>query len=130
LFYVDSNVEENGRILDAGIFQKVAAAFPDSLVIPEQTTRKYFAYTAPFASFVFHGDLGTPADVHSYYPNAFSVNMVNDVTPAKLAKAAPQLMKSVKQGDILMVLADHWEPNNAAVMKIYETAGAAKAHPL
>jgi hypothetical protein len=124
LFYVDSSVEENGRILDAGIFQKVAAAFPDSLVIPEQTTRKYFAYTAPFASFIFHGDLGTPADVHSYYPNAFSANLVNDVSPAKLAKAAPQLIKSVKQGDILMVLADHWEPNNTAVVKMYEVAAA------
>jgi hypothetical protein len=122
LFYVDSNVEENGRILDAGIFQKVAAAFPDSLIIPEQTTRKYFAYTAPFASFVFHADLGTSVDVHSYYPNAFSANMINDVTPAKLAKAAPQLIKSVKQGDILMVLGDHWEPNNTAVVKIYEAA--------
>jgi hypothetical protein len=123
LFYVDSNVEENGRILDADIFQKAAAAFPDSLIIPEQTTRKYFAYTAPFASFVFHGDLGTPADVHSYYPNAFSANLVNDVAPEKLAKAARQLIQSVKQGDILMVLADHWEPNNTAVVKIYQAAG-------
>jgi hypothetical protein len=122
LFYVDSNVEENGRILDAGIFQKVAATFPDSLIIPEQTTRKYFAYTAPFASFVFHGDLGTPSDVYSYYPKAFSANMINDVTPAKLAKAMPQLIQSVKQGDILMVLADYWEPNNNAVVKIYEAA--------
>jgi N-methylhydantoinase B/oxoprolinase/acetone carboxylase alpha subunit len=50
--------------------------------------------------------------------------LVNDVSPAKLAKAAPQLIKSVKQGDILMVLADHWEPNNTAVVKMYEVAAA------
>jgi len=127
LFYVDSNVEANGQVLNADIFQKVAASFPDSLVIPEQSTRKYFAYTAPFASFVFHGDLGSPADVRSYYPDAFSANLINDVDPAKLAKHTPQLVEFVKQGDILMVLADYWQTNNQAVVKIYEAAGAKKS---
>ncbi len=126
LFYVDSNVEANGRILDPDIFQKIAAAFPDSLVIPEQSTAKYFAYAAPFASFVFHGDLGSPSDVRGYYPDAFTVNLVNDVAPVKLAKRIPELTKSVEGGDILMVLADYWQANNDTVMKIYESAQSSK----
>jgi len=40
LFYIDSTVEPNGAVLDAGIFQQAAAALPDSLLIPEETTPK------------------------------------------------------------------------------------------
>ncbi len=59
LFYLDSTVESDGAVLDASIFQRAAAALPDSLLIPEESTPKHYAYTAPFLSFIFHGDLGT-----------------------------------------------------------------------
>ncbi len=123
LFYIDSTVESNGATLDPGIFQKVAAAFPDSLLIPEESTPKHYAYTAPFMSFIFHGDLGTPLDVYNYYPKAFSANLINDVDPGKLAQYRPQLTASVKRGDILMVHADYWQANNPTVVEIYQDAG-------
>jgi hypothetical protein len=59
LFYVDSSVDANGGNLDPSIFQALAAALPDSLIMPEESTPKYYAYTAPFESFIFHTDLGT-----------------------------------------------------------------------
>ena len=68
-----------GSALDASILEKVAARMPDSLLIPEEHTEKYYAYPAPFQSFLFHGDTGTAQDVFYVYPSAFSVNMINDV---------------------------------------------------
>lgn len=123
LFYIDSSVESNGAVLDAGIFQQAAQALPDSLLIPEESTPKYYAYTAPFQSFLFHGDTGTAASVYAYYPHAFSVNLINDVDPGKLAAAVPALTASVKAGDVLMTHADYWQANNPTIVSMYQAAG-------
>jgi hypothetical protein len=122
LFYVDSSVDANGGTFDPAIFQQVSAALPDSLIIPEESTPKYYAYTAPLQSFIFHTDLGTPIDVYNYYPQAFSVNLINDVAAGKMAQYRPQLTDAVRHGDILMVHADYWQDNNAVVMQIYADA--------
>ncbi len=122
LFYVDSSVEPDGAVLDAGIFAELAAQLPDSLIAPEESTPKHYAYTAPFRSFLFHTDLGTDPAVYAYYPHAFSLNLINDVDPAKLAANAAQLTDSVRHGDILMVHADYWQANNPTVVQIYQSA--------
>ncbi len=129
LFYVDSSVEANGGNLDPSLFQQVASALPDSLIIPEESTPKYYAYTAPFQSFLFHNDLGTAADVYNYYPDAFSVNLINDVDPAKLSQYRPQLTDSVRRGDILMIHADYWQANNSTVVEIYADANQTGPNP-
>ena len=123
LFYVDSSVDANGGALDPAIFQQVAAAFPDSLLIPEETTTRDYAYTSPFQTFIFHRDLGTPADVYNSYPNAFSANLVNDVDPVTLNDYRQELTDSVRRGDILMVHADYWQANNPTVVQMYHDAG-------
>lgn len=124
LFYLDSTVEPNGAVMDAAVFQRLAAKFPDSLLIPEESTSKYYAYTAPFQTFLFHRDLGTDSTVRHYYPHAFSCNMINDVAPATLAALTPQLTASVAGGDILMAIADYWQANNSAIVAIYQAAGS------
>jgi hypothetical protein len=129
IFYVDSSVDSSGQPLDAAIFQSVAAAFPDSLLIPEETGPKHYAYTAPFETFLFHTDLGTPLDIYNYYPKAFSANLVNDVDAGKLAAYLPQLIASVKRGDVLMVHADYWQANNPTVLSIYADAGSGQTPP-
>ncbi len=129
LFYLDSTVEMNGATLDASIFQQAAAALPDSLLIPEESSAKFYAYAAPFKTFLFHGDLGTDASIYSFYPRAFSVNMINDVDPGKLAAARSQLTDAVRHGDILMVHADYWQANNPTVVQIYTDAGSGTAQP-
>jgi hypothetical protein len=123
LFYVDSTVDANGGALDPGIFQQVAQAFPDSLLIPEESTPRSYAYTAPFQSFLFHHDTGTDPSVYAYYPSAFGVNLVNDVDPAVLAAAVPSLTNAVKAGDILMAHVDYWQANNPVIVSIYQAAG-------
>ncbi len=123
LFYIDSDVEQNGANLAASIFAQAAAQLPDSLIIPEEATPNYYAYVAAFQTFVFHGDLGTPAMVYDIYPKAFSANLINDVDPNKLAENRVALTESVKRGDILMVHADYWQANNPTVVQMYLDAG-------
>ena len=127
LFYLDSTVESDGAVLDASIFRQAAAALPDSLLIPEESTPKYYAYAAPFLSFIFHGDLGTNNAIYNYYPKAFSVNLINDVNTATLAANRSALTASVAAGDILMVHADYWQANNDAIVAIYRDAGPARS---
>lgn len=130
LFYLDSTVESDGTVLDASIFQQAAAALPDSLLIPEESTPKYHAYTAPFLSFIFHGDLGTDRKVYNYYPKAFSVNLINDVNASTLAASQSALTASVAGGDILMAHADYWQANNDTIVAIYRNAAQASPAPI
>ncbi len=122
LFYVDTSVEANGAVLSPDVFEHLAAALPDSLLIPEESTPRHYAYSAPLRSFLFHSDLGTDSSIYNYYPHAFSLNLINDVDRAKLAQFTPQLVEAVGRGDILMVHADYWQANNPTVMQIYQAA--------
>ena len=123
LFYVDSSVDTYGGPLDPAIFQALNAAFPDSLLMPEESTPKDYAYTAPFQTFLFHGDTGTDPTVRAYYPNAFSAVLINDADPATLAAATPKLTASVKAGDLLMGHVGYAQANNPTIVAIYKAAG-------
>ena len=123
LFYLDSTVRADGSTLPTAVLEQVAAAVPDSLVIPEESSARMYRATAPFQTFLFHGDLGTSGAIRAMYPHAFSVNLVNDVDPAKLAAHRRELVDSVRHGDVLMVHADSWQANDSTVMEIYREAG-------
>jgi len=122
LFYVDSSVDLNGAPLRAEILDELARALPDSLIIPEESSPKDYAYSAPFHSFIFHGDLGTDPVVHSYYPEAFSVILINDADASTLGAQTTQLTDAVRKRDVLMAHVDYWQENNAVVIAIYEAA--------
>jgi hypothetical protein len=123
LFYVDSSVDANGGPLDPQIIQQVTTAVPGILLIPEESTTLDYAYAAPFQTFIFHGDLGTPASVYYNYPHAFSANLINDVDPATLNYYRPELTQSIVNGDILMVHTDYWQANNPTVVQMYHDVG-------
>ncbi len=123
VFYVDSTVDMNGGTLDPAIFGQLITDLPNVLFIPEESTPRYYAYSAPFYSFLFHTSLGTPSTVYNYYPKAFGANLVNDVAASTLVQYTPQLTQSVADGDILMGHADYWQANNPALVSIYRAAG-------
>ncbi len=129
IFYVDSTVDSNGGTLDPAIFGQLITDLPNLLFIPEESTPRYYAYTAPFYTFLFHTNLGTPAAVYSYYPKAFGANLVNDVSASTLAQYTPQLTQSVAHGDILMGHADYWQANNPTLVSIYRAAGVGTGTP-
>ena len=125
LFYLDSTVRSDGSTLPADVIEQAAAAMPDSLLIPEESGLRMSRATAPFQSFLFHGDVGTKPEVRAIYPHAFSANLINDVDPGKLAAHHQELVDAVRRGDILMALAGYWQQNNATVVKIYRDAKGA-----
>jgi hypothetical protein len=124
LYYVDSTVDANGGVLPASIFQQVAQAFPDSLIMPEESTPLYYAYTAPFMSFIDNAATGTNPTVYYYYPKAFSAVLVNDVAASTLAASQATLTTSVANGDVLMAHVDYWQANDPTIVQIYQNAGA------
>ena len=125
LFYIDSTVDADRGVLPAAIFEQVAREFPDSLLIPEESTPLYYAYTAPFKSFIYNNAPGTEPEIWQLYPEAFSAVLINNVAPEKLAAAEPQLGRQVSHGDILMGQINYREPNNEAIASVYRRSAPA-----
>ncbi len=122
IFYLDSTVEADGKTLPSDIIEKAAAALPDSLLIPEESSPRMYRATAPFQTFLFHGDLATKPAVRALYPDAFSANLINDVDPAKLAEHRAALTEAVQRGDVLMLLSGYWQANDPVAVEIYKAA--------
>jgi len=117
LVYLDSNVNgKDPNPLDVSIIQKVAEAFPDTLIIPEHYNLRYYAYSAPFAE-LRRGITTTPDSVRDVYPKAFSLIYTAD-GPLDLYKDG--LKTAVKQGDSLMYRTWFPDPQNEKVKAIYK----------
>jgi hypothetical protein len=120
LFYVDSTATISGS-LNPDVFRVVADAYPDVLLIPENESMRYFAYSAPLNSYVHHKISSTPVGARLVYPKAFSVLMAQDGDRPEDHDA---LVSSVRRGDILLF--NGWYMNEGAIKikKIYEEADA------
>jgi hypothetical protein len=119
LFYVDSTATAYGS-LNPDVFKAVAQAYPDVLLIPENESMRYFAYSAPLNSYVHHKITSTPVGARLVYPNAFSVLMAPDGDQPKDQAA---LLNAVRHGDILLF--NCWYHNTGAekIKKLYTEAG-------
>ena len=116
LFYLDSNVNvAEHNLLDAAVIQKVAAAFPDCLIIPEHSNMRYYAYSAPYGE-LRGGVTSTPEGVRDVYPKAFSVLYTAD-GPLDLYR--DNLKSAVKHGDSLMYRTWFLDPQNEKVKSMY-----------
>lgn len=98
LFYVDSTYA-GPRPLNPGVFKAVADAYPDVLLIPENESMRYFAYSAPLNSYVDHKVTSTPAGARMVYPKAFSVLMA---PTGDRPEDRDALMAAIRSGDILL----------------------------
>jgi hypothetical protein len=118
LFYVDSTATV-GRPLSPDVFKAVAEAYPDVLLIPENESMRYFAYAAPFNSYVHHKVTSTPAGARMVYPKAFSVLMAPDGDGPEDHNA---LLNAVRSGDILLFNCWYNNAGVAKIKKLYEGA--------
>jgi hypothetical protein len=118
LFYVDSTATVNGS-LNPDVFKAVADAYPDVLLIPENESMRYFAYSAPLNSYMHHRVSSTPAGARMVYPKAFSVLMAPDADRPEDHHA---LVSAVRRGDILLF--NGWYNSDGAkkIKKLYEEA--------
>ncbi len=119
LFYVDSTATAYGW-LNPDVFKAVADAYPDILLIPENESMRYFAYSAPLNSYVHHKITSTPVGARLVYPNAFSVLMAPEGDRSEDHDA---LESAVRRGDIFLF--NGWYMNDGAekIKKLYEEAG-------
>jgi hypothetical protein len=115
LVYLDSNVDEEHNPLDASVIQKVAAAFPDCLIIPEHSNLRYYAYSAPFGE-LRHGTVTTPDTTRDVYPKAFTLVYTAD---GPLDQYRDGLKAAVRRGDALMYRTWFTDPQNEKVKAIY-----------
>ena len=119
LFYIDSTVVAMGESLDPDVFKTVADAYPDVLLIPENESMRYFAYSAPLNSYMHHKVTSTPIGVRMVYPKAFSVLMAPDGDRPEDHDA---LVTAVRHGDILL-FNGWWNSDGVAkIKKLYEEA--------
>jgi hypothetical protein len=98
LFYIDSTAT-SGRPFYPDIFKSVAQAFPDVLLIPENESMRYFAYSAPLNSYQHHKITSTPIGARLVYPKSFSVLMAAD---GDQPEDHASLLDAVRHGDILL----------------------------
>ena len=119
LFYVDSTATAF-TWLNPDVFKAVADAYPDVLLIPENESMRYFAYSAPLNSYVHHKITSTPVGARLVYPKAFSVLMAPDGDRPEDHNA---LVSAVRRGDILLF--NGWYMNEGAykIKKVYLEAG-------
>ncbi len=115
LFYVDSTAT-SGRPFYPDVFQAIAQAFPDVLLIPENESMRYFAYSAPLNSYQHHKITSTPVGARLVYPEAFSVLMAAEGDRPEDHDA---LESAVRRGDILLF--NGWYHNDGAekIKKLY-----------
>jgi hypothetical protein len=118
LFYIDSNGDMNWP-MQADVFRKLAARHPDVLLMPESKTLAYFAWTAPFC------DLRTTcpfAQARLIYPKAFDVIQISAVPLTRSGATWADLVRRVREGDVLMTQTWWSDPHIAAVSEIYQEA--------
>jgi hypothetical protein len=118
LFYVDSTATA-GRPLYPEVFQAIAKAYPDVLLIPENESMRYFAYSAPLNSYMHHRVTSTPVGARMVYPKSFSVLMAPDGDRPEDHAA---LVAAVRQGDILLFNGWYNSDGVGKIKKLYEEA--------
>ena len=124
LFYIDSTVGKTHLALNPNVFKTVAEAYPDVLLMPENESMRYFAYSAPLNSYVHHKITSTPIGARSVYPKAFSVLLAPEGYRPEDNDA---LVEAVRNGDILIFNSWYQNPGITKVKEIYGEAAVAKA---
>jgi hypothetical protein len=121
LFYVDSTTTAviGGRSYYPDVFKAVADAHPDVLLIPENESMRYFAYSAPLNSYMHHKITSTPTGTRMVYPKAFSVLMAPDGDRSEDHDA---LVSAVRRGDILLFNGWYMSEGAMKIKKIYGEA--------
>ncbi len=119
LFYIDSTVRVTNDSLNPDVFKAVADAHPDVLLIPENESMRYFAYSAPLNSYVHHKVTSTPVGARTVYPKAFSVLMAPD---GDRPEDHDTLVNAVRNGDILLFNGWYSDEGVRKIKKLYQEA--------
>jgi hypothetical protein len=122
LFYIDSNGDP-GSPVSFLVMRNLAAEFPDVLLIPEQSTMGYYSATAPYRqlNMLAPWNITSPV-VRRTYARAGGGSLCFSVinpTIESMIGSWPQLVREVRDGDILFFRAWYDAPELAAIRKVY-----------
>ncbi|HEX4086624.1 MAG TPA: hypothetical protein VHY22_17055 [Chthoniobacteraceae bacterium] len=117
VFYVDSNGAPDDPI-DPYYFREVTKAFPNILLIPEQSNTGYYGISAPYGQLDM-GVTGVPAAAQWTYPQAFRVFTISD---GDVTDNWDTLVNSVARGDVLFFRGWFSATENPQVTQIYQQA--------
>ncbi len=118
IFYIDSDGGP-GNPMDPGILQRVSAAEPGVLIMPEHSNLQYYAYSAPYRQ-VNQGKTSAESDARLVYPQGFAILNLAD---APIQQDYNQLVTAVSQGDVLMFRGWFDDGSLSSVRAIYQAAG-------
>lgn len=118
IFYIDTNVDEAGKLMDANIFDRVSAACPGVLLIPEHENTGYFASTVPYGEFRAN-EFNVSESIKAVYPHAFMALVVPEGLPKnQSANDHIKLLKnSAESGNIFLFRAWYKDPVNDLIKK-------------
>lgn len=123
LFYVDSTTAPP-RSLNPDVFEAVAEKYPDVLLIPENESMRYFAYSAPYNNYWQWKVTSTPAGARVIYPKAFSVLRAPGGDEPQDHDA---LVAAIRNGDILLFNGWYNNPGIARIKDLYREAAVQEA---
>ena len=118
LFYVDSTATMSGAV-NPDVFKKLADMYPDILLIPENESMRYFAYSAPLNSYQHHKITSTPVGARMVYPRAFSVLMAANGDQPEDHNA---MVEGVRHGDILLFNGWYGGKEAGKIKQLYDEA--------
>jgi len=125
IFYVDSNLDPNSRLMTAEVFKTVNRAIPDVLLIPEHEDVQYYNYTAPYVDLKQEQSLLVDPAVKEINPDAFKVITVSEGLRKSAQENLRQLTESVSAGNILLFRG--WypdEPTHSLIKKAMQLKSA------
>jgi hypothetical protein len=105
------------------VFRTIHQRYPDILLLPENETLRYYAYSSPLNSFQHHSVTGTPPSVREVYGESFSA-LLATATEEKMRAGHDALVESVRRGDILIVNGWYRGTHTEFVKSIYREAAA------
>lgn len=116
LIYIDSDYA-----VTAAQYKTLHERFSNVLLIPEWGARtpQTFAYSAPMVSLFHFGVTGTPASVYEIYPEAFVVNLIDNIGTVE-PSVHKAVRKSVQRGDIPMINGWYVHAGTRAVQALYQ----------
>jgi hypothetical protein len=120
LFYGDSNGSTDSAI-DARIWERLQARYPDTLFVPEHQNMRYYAYTGPYCELDI-GEISCTAKDLLQYPQAFVCQYPCE--EPNIDNYIPTLVQNVRRGDVLIFRG--WFNDtvyNPKITSIYQQAG-------
>jgi len=121
IFYVDSNIGEDGQPMKPEVFMAVRKKFPDVLLIPEHKTLLYYACTAPYGDFKLR-EYKVSDDVKQLYPGAFMSLVVPEGFPSGSTPEQQKKMLKAAADEKNILLFRCWyhdEPVNSMIEALY-----------